>query len=65
MQRLDGGEALGVLVLAGASDDGDVGLRRRHAVDPEEAERVASATVRCLGALERGGERDGLAGAVR
>jgi hypothetical protein len=62
MQRLDGGEALGVLVLAGASDDGDVGLRRRHAVDPEEAERVAA--MRCLGALEHGGKHDGLAGAV-
>lgn len=61
VQRLDGGEALGVLVLAGASDDGDVGLRRGHAVDPEEAERIA---MRCLGALEHGGEHDGLAGAV-
>lgn len=62
VQRLDGGEALGVLVLAGASDDGDVGLRRGHAVDAEEAERVAA--MRCLGALEHGGEHDGLAGAV-
>lgn len=62
VQRLDGGEALGVLVLAGASDDGDVGLRRGHAVDPEEAERVA--TMRRLGAFEHGGEHDGLAGAV-
>ena len=61
VQRLDGGEALGVLVLAGASDDGDVGLRRGHPVDPEEAERVA---VRRLGALEHGREHDGLAGAV-
>ena len=61
VQRLDGGEALGVLVLAGAPDDGDVGLWRGHPVDPEEAERVA---VRRLGALEHGREHDGLAGAV-
>jgi hypothetical protein len=61
VQRLDGGEALGVLVLAGASDDGDVGLWRGHPVDPEEAERVA---VRRLGPLEHGREHDGLAGAV-
>lgn len=62
VQRLDDGEPLGVLVLARAADDSDVGLRRRHPVDAEEAERVA---VRLdAAAVEHGREHERLAGAV-
>lgn len=60
VQRLDDGEPLGVLVLARAADDSDVGLRRRHPVDAEEAERVA---VRLdAAAVEHGREHERLAG---